>query len=147
MNWSMMGWAMLTKSPNWASQMTRAWGSAEEKPYSKPRTANSLSIELTTTKWVRSWKASASGEKGRPVWLSNQTALRWLNVPRADVLAGEADPGAFVEKGAEGEHFAAAPVDAFFVVDGLEAVFHHAGDGFVDIEIGRGLGGERGRWI
>lgn len=36
MNWSMMHWAVLWKSPNWASQSTRALGLAMAKPSSKP---------------------------------------------------------------------------------------------------------------
>ena len=36
MNWSMMHWAVLWKSPNWASQRTRALGLAMAKPSSKP---------------------------------------------------------------------------------------------------------------
>lgn len=36
MNWSMMHWAVLWKSPNWASQSTRAFGLAMAKPSSKP---------------------------------------------------------------------------------------------------------------
>lgn len=36
MNWSMMHWAVLLKSPNWASQSTRAFGLAMAKPSSKP---------------------------------------------------------------------------------------------------------------
>lgn len=36
MNWSIMHWAVLWKSPNWASQSTRALGLAMAKPSSKP---------------------------------------------------------------------------------------------------------------
>lgn len=36
MNWSMMHWAVLWKSPNWASHRTRAFGLAIAKPNSKP---------------------------------------------------------------------------------------------------------------
>ena len=58
-----------------------------------------------------------------------------------DILAGDSDPGAFVEQRSEGEHFATAPVDALLLGDGLEAIFHHAADGFVDVEtIGDGGG-------
>lgn len=48
MNWSMMHWAVLWKSPNWASQMTRALGLVIEKPSSKPSTAYSEREELQT---------------------------------------------------------------------------------------------------
>ena len=41
--WSMIAWALLAKSPNWASQITSAVPAApRENPYSKPRTAASL---------------------------------------------------------------------------------------------------------
>lgn len=36
MNWSMMHWAVLWKSPNWASHRTSALGLAMAKPSSKP---------------------------------------------------------------------------------------------------------------
>lgn len=36
MNWSMMHWAVLWKSPNWASHRTSAFGLAIAKPNSKP---------------------------------------------------------------------------------------------------------------
>lgn len=48
MNWSMMHWAVLWKSPNWASQSTRALGLAMAKPSSKPRTPYSDSELLHT---------------------------------------------------------------------------------------------------
>jgi hypothetical protein len=55
MNWSITTCAPLAKSPNCASQITRALGSALEKPYSKPSTASSESTESMTTKspWSR----------------------------------------------------------------------------------------------
>ena len=37
-NWSMITWAPLAKSPNWASQIASALGSAMEWPYSNPST-------------------------------------------------------------------------------------------------------------
>ena len=40
MNWSMMTWAPLAKSPNWASQTTSRCGSALAMPYSNPTTAH-----------------------------------------------------------------------------------------------------------
>ena len=46
MNWSIMVWAPLAKSPNWASHTTRAVGLAMAYPNSKPSTAYSLSSEL-----------------------------------------------------------------------------------------------------
>jgi len=36
MNWSMIHWAVLWKSPNWASHRIRAFGLAMAKPSSKP---------------------------------------------------------------------------------------------------------------
>lgn len=36
MNWSIMHWAVLLKSPNWASQQTRAFGLVIENPSSNP---------------------------------------------------------------------------------------------------------------
>src|SRR5690606_5188726 len=45
-NWSIMVWAPLAKSPNWASQTVRAWGLAMAYPYSNPKTAYSDSKEL-----------------------------------------------------------------------------------------------------
>ena len=45
MNWSMITWAPLAKSPNWASQIVSARGSVIEFPYSKPSTPNSESEE------------------------------------------------------------------------------------------------------
>jgi hypothetical protein len=50
MNWSMTTCAPLAKSPNCASQITSAFGSAVEKPYSKPSTASSDNSESITTK-------------------------------------------------------------------------------------------------
>ncbi len=50
MNWSISTWAPLAKSPNWASQSVRVFGSASEKPYSKPSTASSDSAESSTSK-------------------------------------------------------------------------------------------------
>ena len=38
MNWSMMHWAVLAKSPNWPSHSTRALGLVMEYPNSKPNT-------------------------------------------------------------------------------------------------------------
>ena len=49
MNWSMMTWAPLVKSPNWASHMTSELGAAREKPCSKPSTASSDSMESMTS--------------------------------------------------------------------------------------------------
>jgi hypothetical protein len=46
MNWSMTICAPLTKSPNCASQRTRAYGAAAAEPYSNPRHAYSDSGEL-----------------------------------------------------------------------------------------------------
>ena len=43
----------------------------------------------------------------------------------ADVLTGEANPGAFVEQRAQGQHFAAAPVDALFFGHRLDPLLHH----------------------
>lgn len=43
MNWSMMHWAVLWKSPNWASQHTRALGLAMAKPSSNPNAHQHLS--------------------------------------------------------------------------------------------------------
>ena len=37
-NWSIIVWALLAKSPNWASHITNVLGSAWEYPYSKPST-------------------------------------------------------------------------------------------------------------
>ena len=53
MNWSMIAWAPLTKSPNCASQSTRLRGSAELNPYSNPSTASSDSIVFT--KMIGAW--------------------------------------------------------------------------------------------
>ena len=39
MNWSIMIWAPLTKSPNWPSHSTSDAGSETEYPYSKPSAA------------------------------------------------------------------------------------------------------------
>ena len=49
MNWSNTTCAPLAKSPNCASHSVSAFGSASEKPYSKPSTASSDSMELTTS--------------------------------------------------------------------------------------------------
>ena len=46
MNWSMIGWAPFTKSPNCASHSTSVSAAATLKPYSKPITAVSESGEL-----------------------------------------------------------------------------------------------------
>ena len=46
----MMIWAPLTKSPNCASQATRASGASTEYPYSKPTAAYSESSESRTVK-------------------------------------------------------------------------------------------------
>ena len=45
-NWSIITWAPLTKSPNWASHNTSALGEAIAYPYSNPSTPNSESREL-----------------------------------------------------------------------------------------------------
>src|ERR1700753_53727 len=42
----MMHWALFAKSPNWASQITRAFGEEREYPYSKPR-LNELAVPLS----------------------------------------------------------------------------------------------------
>ncbi len=46
MNWSMMTWAPLAKSPNCASQIVKPSGMSKEWPYSKPSTAASESMLL-----------------------------------------------------------------------------------------------------
>ena len=61
MNWSITTCAPFAKSPNCASQMTSAFGSAVEKPYSKPSTASSESTESITTKSPWSLPTFCSG--------------------------------------------------------------------------------------
>lgn len=46
---SIIIWAPLKKSPNWASQMIRLWGSSKAMPYSNERTASSERILLATS--------------------------------------------------------------------------------------------------
>ena len=58
MNWSMMTWAPLAKSPNWASQITRQRGSARLRPYSNPSTPASDSglSTISICAWpARTW--------------------------------------------------------------------------------------------
>jgi hypothetical protein len=52
MKLSMITWAPFAKSPNYASQMTSAFGFAKAYPYSNPETPYSDSKELVTTNFA-----------------------------------------------------------------------------------------------
>lgn len=56
-NWSMIGWAVLAKSPNWASQRTRQFGSTWLKPTSNPTTITSRHVR-DSSHWFRTLKTS-----------------------------------------------------------------------------------------
>lgn len=68
MNWSMMHWAVLWKSPNWASQHTKALGLAIAKPSSKPNKNQHVSEYFGHKKilykgfWVWSMQGDVLGE-------------------------------------------------------------------------------------
>ena len=85
-NRSIAAWALLAKSPNWASHTTRALPAApKEYPYSYDKHAASLRGVFHT--WTRSWapgRMASSSTRRRPVPRSRSTAQRWLNVPRSE---------------------------------------------------------------
>ncbi len=51
MNWSMMHWAVLEKSPNWASHSTSAFGFVIENPSSNP-TRSKCQLRILTEKRI-----------------------------------------------------------------------------------------------
>ena len=84
MNWSMIAWATLAKSPNWASHSTSESVATEEYPYSNPSTAASDSELFHTWNWACRCPRCLSGAHSRPVSESCNTRWRWLNVPRSE---------------------------------------------------------------
>ena len=80
----MMVWAPFAKSPNCASQSTRASGRSTEYPYSNPIAANSDSEESYTQNFAWSAARYCSGVHSAPVRRSCSTAWRWTNVPRRE---------------------------------------------------------------
>ena len=59
----------------------------------------------------RARAGSGSGSARWPVLASCSTRWRWLNVPRSDVLAGEADGNALGQQRRVGERLGVRPVD------------------------------------
>ena len=103
MNWSITTWAPLAKSPNCASQMVRVFGSASEKPYSKPSTASSDSAEFDALE-VR--LARADVVQRRVVLfggLIDDVAVALHEGAAHAVLAGQPHRIALVEQAAEGQ--------------------------------------------
>lgn len=61
-NWSMIGWAVFAKSPNWASHRTRQFGSTWLKPTSNPTKITSRHIR-DCSQWFITLKISQFAPK------------------------------------------------------------------------------------
>ena len=120
MNWSMITWAPLAKSPNCASQMTRLRGSAELKPYSKPSTAASDSMRVDDQEPALLLGEVLQRHPARGGAAIVQHGVAMAEGAAAGVLPGEAHVGALEQQRAERQHLGAGPVDA-------GAVAHHLG--------------------
>ena len=84
MNWSMMTWAPLAKSPNWASHRTSVFGRVErvaELEAEHGRLGEQAVVDARTApglgaRWLQRRRTA------RRCWRRSSTACRWLKVPR-----------------------------------------------------------------
>uniref|UniRef100_A0A8W7PUJ8 Uncharacterized protein n=1 Tax=Anopheles coluzzii TaxID=1518534 RepID=A0A8W7PUJ8_ANOCL len=110
-NVSMMIWAPLKKSPNWASHSTRLFGLSMAMPYSNPSTASSERMLFASSNRPAFGVAAAIAFSDFVRLLIDQHRVALGKRPPAHIFPAQPHVEALVHEAADGERLGRGPID------------------------------------